>query len=277
MKTRKPVVSGQFYPDEKEKLNSLLDEIYQKEKGNIDYSLAEKEITGAVVPHAGYMFSAYQAIHAIEIVKNHNREFDTFIILNPSHTGLGNEIAVDDNDMWETPLGKVKTDKDFINELSIPVSGIEESREHSGEVVLPLLQYFISYDFQIVPITITHQTFKNAYKVAEEIAKANKKIGKNIFIIASSDFSHFVHPKTGAKLDQMVIDKILSLDTKEVENTIKDNQISVCGYGPIMALMEYAGKITSTPKVSILKKGSSGDVIPSSEVVDYVSMIFYKE
>ena len=277
MKTRKAIVAGQFYPDDKEGLASLLDEVYQKEKNRIDYSLAEKEIIGGVAPHAGYMFSAYQAVHLFGIIKNASTAFDTFIILNPSHTGMGNEVAIDENDYWETPFGKVEVDKDFADEISLPVSGVEEAREHSGEVMVPMLQHFINYNFQILPITLTHQTYENAKKVAQQIKDANEKLNKNIFIIASSDFSHFVHPKTGAEQDQLVIDKILSLESREMEQIIKKNRISVCGYGPIMALMEYSKLQYNLPKVEILKKGSSGDVIPSNEVVDYVSMIFYND
>jgi AmmeMemoRadiSam system protein B len=221
------------------------------------------------------MFSAYQAVHFFENIRQHPKQFETVFIVNPSHTGMGNAIAIDDNDSWRSPLGETAIDKDFVEEMNLPVSESEQKREHSGEVMLPMLQHFLDYDFKILPITITHQTFENASQVALEIFEANKKLNKNIVIIASSDFSHFVHPETGKKLDQLVIDKILTWETQEVENIIQANRISVCGYGPIMALMEYSKLKSDAANIDILKKGSSGDVIPSNEVVDYVSMIFY--
>lgn len=277
MKIRKPVVSGQFYPGEKAELSSLIEEIYSKEKENINFDLAQYNLIGGIVPHAGYMFSAYQAVHFFAIAKLAESEFETIVIINPSHSGIGHEIAIDGNDYWSTPLGKTEIDKELANEINLPQSEIEQEREHSGEVMLPLLQHFLNYEFKILPITIMHQKFENAQIVANEIKNAREKTNKKILVIASSDFSHFVHPNTGAKLDQKVIDEILKLNTQGVEDVIRRHRISVCGYGPIMALMEYSKLIADKPKISILKKGNSGDVMPSNEVVDYVSMLFYNQ
>ena len=275
MKTRKPSVAGQFYPGNKKELDKLLDDIIEKEKGQIKRELAQKNIIGGIAPHAGYVFSAYQAVHVFQIMKEHSTQFDTIFIINPNHSGMGNEVAYDGNDYWETPYGNVELDKDFAEAMNLPVSEIEQSREHSGEVMVPLLQRFLDYNFKIAPITMTMQTHSNACELANEIFNANKKLGKNIFIIASSDFSHFVTPKTGEKQDQLVIDKIKDIQSEEVEKIIRKNSISVCGYGPIMALMEYSKLVAENPKNEVLKKGCSGDVIPSNEVVDYVSFLFY--
>lgn len=277
MNIRKATVAGQFYPNSSRELNELLEMVYSKEKDHIDVNLAKKKIIGGISPHAGYMFSAYQAVHLFEIVKKHSTQFDTFFIINPNHTGLGNEMAFDANDYWDTPYGQVEVDKDFADKLKIPVSEVEEKREHSGEVMVPMLKYFLNYDFKIAPVTITLQNYRNASKLATNIFEANQNLNKNIFIIASSDFSHFVTPKTGEEKDQYVLDKIQNFDAEGVERVISDKDISVCGYGPIMTVMEYTQLVAENPKNTILRKGSSGDIIPSNEVVDYVSMLFYDE
>jgi AmmeMemoRadiSam system protein B len=44
-----------------------------------------------------------------------------------------------------------------------------------------------------------------------------------------------------------------------------------------MTLMEYAKLATKQPKAEILKIGHSGEVMPSNEVVDYVSILFYED
>lgn len=277
MNIRKPTVAGQFYPDSDNELNELLDKVYSKEKDNIEVDLAKKKLIGGIAPHAGYMFSAYQAVHLFEIVRKHSTQFDTFFIINPNHTGMGNEMAFDSNEYWETPYGEVEVDKNFADKLEIPVSDLEQKREHSGEVMVPMLKYFLDYDFTIAPVTITHQNYLNASKLANHILEANQELKKNIFIIASSDFSHFVSPKKGEEKDQYVLDKIMDFDGKGIEQVISDKQISVCGYGPIMTIVEYAQLVSNNPKTKILRKGNSGDIIPSNEVVDYVSMLFYEE
>lgn len=277
MKTRQAAVAGKFYPGTKEKITQQLNDILQKEKPFIDLSLSKKQIIGAVVPHAGYMYSAYQALHFFEILKHSHQQFDTFFIINPNHTGYGAEISLDDNDFWDSPFGKVEIDKDFYDFLDFSESADAHKFEHSGEVMLPMLQHTLNYPFKIVPVTLSNQNPKNARFIAQNIIKANNILKKKICIIASSDFSHFVDPEEGKELDKFVIDEILKLNPEGVFRRVQEKNISVCGYGPIMTLLEYASLITQEPQVQILKIGHSGEVIPSNEVVDYVSMLFYEK
>lgn len=276
-KTRQPAVAGRFYPDNIKEIEKQLNEITNSELAHMDKTLSNVKITGAVVPHAGYMFSAYQAVHFFEILKNSTQKFDTFIIINPNHTGYGKEISLDENDFWQSPLGIVEIDKSFGQELGFDFSKEAHQYEHSGEVMIPMLQHFINTPFKILPITISKQTYQNSRLVAESIFKANQKLKKNICIIASSDFSHFLSPEKGQQLDQYVINEILAFNSKKVEEEVKNKNISVCGYGPIMALIEYAKLVSELPKNKILKKGHSGEVIPSNEVVDYISILFYED
>ena len=277
MKTRQAAVAGRFYPRTKDEIAIQLSQILKKEEPHIDHALSNKRIIGAVVPHAGYMFSAYQAIHFFEILKHSQQQFDTFFIINPNHTGYGAEISLDENDYWETPYGKVEIDNDYYDFLDFSESANAHKFEHSGEVMLPLLQFSLNYPFKIVPITLSKQNPVNAQFIALNIIKANNILNKNICIIASSDFSHFVDPSEGKQLDNYVIEEILKLNSEGVYQQVKDKNISVCGYGPIMTLIEYAKILTEKPQVKILKIGHSGEVIPSSEVVDYVSILFYQE
>jgi len=274
MKIRKPAVAGRFYPASKESIIEQIETIQTKELPSININLKENVIIGGVVPHAGYMFSAFQAVHFFEIVKQSKNKFDTVVIVNPNHTGMGHEMAFDSNDVWETPLGKVDLDVEFGKKMGIAISEIEQKREHSCEVMIPFLQYFLDYDFKIAPITLSHQTYKNAKLLAGKIHKTAQKLKRKILIIASSDFSHFLAPEKGKKMDEYVLKNILLLDSVEIEKEVISKNISVCGYGPIMTLIEYAKIVSEKPSVDLLKKGHSGEIIPSSEVVDYISILF---
>lgn len=273
MKIRKSAVAGRFYPASKVDLIAQLDSITKKELPNINLELLKNQIIGGVVPHAGYMFSAYQAVHFFEIVKQSKQKFDTIVIVNPNHTGLGHEIAFDSNDLWETPLGQVSLDAEFGKSLGIDISDIEQKNEHSGEVMLPFLQYFFDFDYKIVPITLSNQTFKNAKFLAEKLWKSSTLLKRKILLIASSDFSHFLSPEAGREKDAFVLEHIITLDSQAIEKVVRKKNISVCGFGPIMTLIEYAKLVGSNPKAEILKIGHSGEIIPSHEVVDYVSIL----
>jgi AmmeMemoRadiSam system protein B len=276
MKIRTAAVAGSFYPGTKKEIDNLLDRIFSHEKQNIQTGLSTRDLIGAVVPHAGYVFSAYEAVHVFEILSKSPVKYDTFFIINPNHTGYGKEIEVDSNENWQTPLGSVEIDMDFVDNLDLPVSNTAQASEHSAEVMLPFLQKWLSYPFKIVPICILRQNPLTSKEIAEKIFKANQLLKKKIFIIASSDFSHYVDPQKGKEKDTLVLNEIEKLDSGHLYDAVIRNRISVCGYGPIMTLIEYARLVSQKPETTILARGNSGKTMPSSSVVDYVSVLFYQ-
>lgn len=277
MRVRKAAVAGKFYPSQGKELVEMLENILEKEKQNIKIELAQHKIIGGVVPHAGYMFSAYQAVHFFEILKQNASPIETVIILNPNHNGFGPEIATDINDYWSTPLGNVPLDKEFIKYLNIPSAEIAHRFEHSAEVMLPLLQYFLPFPIKIVPISLARQTFISSVKLADSIVKANETLYKRIVIIASTDFSHYLSPEIGKQLDNLVVEEIVKMNTQAIEQKVKQHSISMCGYGPVMTLIEYTKRVSAHPQIEILKRGHSGEIIQSKEVVNYISALVYEK
>jgi AmmeMemoRadiSam system protein B len=119
-----------------------------------------------------------------------------------------------------------------------------------------------------------HQTPESAKALAEKIRDTINKTGRKLLIIASSDFSHYVSPIKGATLDDKAITHISNLDTQAFYQTVMKYNISICGFGPIMTLMEYANNDSKTQTVEILARGHSGRTNFDDEVVHYVSMLF---
>ena len=201
--------------------------------------------------------------------------FDTFIILHPIHRGVAPEYAIDASDKWSTPLGEVELDHEFIERSGIHVSTEQQKWEHSAEVILPFMQYFIKNPFRIVPVGISHQTPTVANEISVCLKNAIQYTGRKVCLLASSDFSHYVTPEYGRCMDQKVIDRILEKDSEGIYNVIKKNDITVCGYGAIMSLLETLKLLYKDMKISVLTRGNSGDVHASESVVDYVSILFH--
>lgn len=275
MKIRKATHIGKFYPAHKKDLIKMYESILLLEKMKINYALAKSDLIGAIVPHAGFMYSGYQAIHFFEILKTHPKKFDSIIIINPNHTGYGDPISLDECFEWEGVFRNTVLDHEFMNKMDFPKSEMAHKFEHSAEVMLPFLQYVLDYDFKILPITMSVQNVGNAKRIADAIFNVNQQLKKEILIIASSDFSHFLSPDKGRELDDHVLREIYALNSEGVEDEVKTKNISVCGYGPIMALIEFAKLTTTDPQLSLLKRGHSGEVHPANEVVNYVSMMFH--
>ena len=270
MKIREPAVSGRFYPSDKEELTRVLQNLYDR-RPEVSPESRGKKLIGGIVPHAGYIYSARHAVPFFDILSLQKPAPETVFIFCPNHYGYGPALALDDNQKWESPMGEVEIDHDFYPHLKLDVAPEAHQVEHAAEVMLPLLQFFMNEPFSIVPISMRDQTPQTAHQLAKKIQMANEKLNKRIAFIASSDFSHYVSPEEGKLLDDKVLEKILQLDSEGVFTTVCQDDISVCGYGPIMTLIELAQLNLSKPEVHILSRGHSGEVFPSSEVVHYIS------
>lgn len=273
---RESSVSGSFYPDSKKSIYSLLDNIRAKINYSIPVDFNPVEIYGAIVPHAGFMYSAWQTIPVFETISFLSLDFDSIVILHPLHRGGYFHYATDENDFWMTPVGKLGIDREFIKAMGINISNEMLASEHSAEVLLPYLQYFGWNEKKIIPIGIAHQSYNTALEISKKIIKAQNRTGRKIFILASSDFSHFLSPERGYIQDQKVLDCIKERNAKAVFQAIIKEKISVCGYGPIMTLMEIILAKDKEYKMEVLSRGHSGQVEPAETVVDYISMLLYK-
>ena len=275
--TRKAAFAGSFYPGTEEEIRHLIAQVYETEKPRINFELANHQLIGGIVPHAGYIYSAWQAVHFYAILQKSNQSFDTFIIVNPNHSGSQSGMFnSSDAHWWETPLGRIETDHSFLKALGIQPNEAAHAQEHSGEVQLPMLQYFYDKPFKIVMITMNRQTVESATLLSEKIFQAQKETASKVLVIASSDFSHYESPERGSAKDQYVIDQILNMNVQGISEAVRKHDVSACGYGPIMTLIAYSRLETFHPHVSVLKRGHSGEVHPSATVVDYVSFLCYE-
>jgi len=267
---RYPAVAGQFYEGSENALRRQIEgcflhtlgpgEIPKLQKG-------ERKIKGAVVPHAGYMFSGPVAAHVCAALAKDGFP-ETFIIIGPKHTGFGSPVAITTEE-FNTPLGNVPIDMDLAEKLQTGVidNDISAHRgEHSIEVQLPFLQY-LKPDIKFVPLCIGHQTYKMAKEVGEIISKAIE--GKDVVVLASTDFSHYVPRGVAEKKDMKAIEAIVNLDAKELYKTVEKYNISMCGYGPVMAMLEGV----KGSEAKLLKYSTSGDVMEMRDVVGYGAVI----
>lgn len=261
---RKAIVAGQFYPEDKTELRSQI-------KGFLKIKIDEN-IKGAVVPHAGYVFSGKCAGKAYSSLPS----AETYVILGVNHQGLGQDIAVSLED-FETPLGAVKNDselgKEILKILNIQEDSGAHRHEHSIEVQLPFLQV-TQHDFKIVPVILKNYDFKVCKNLAETIFKANKKLKGKIIALASSDFTHS-GPGYGffgnMNVDKKAISEILKFDAEKFMNIAE--QTTICGSGAIAVTIELS-KLLGAKKARMLDYYNSAEIMPSENRVGYASIVF---
>ncbi len=268
---RKPAVAGQFYPGTETSLREKIEECFHHELGPGGMPSKEgnsRDIKGLVCPHAGYTYSGPVAAHSYRTLVEDGIP-ESVIFLGPSHQGMGTAIAAAGED-YETPFGVVETNEKIVESLEgdlIKKDNMAHSQEHSIEVQMPFLQYF-SDSFKAVPICFNKQDLKTAKKVGKRLREVTED--EDAIIIASTDFSHYVLKENAEKKDKMAIKKILENDPEGLFETVREKNISMCGYGPVVSMMIGSGGTEG----ELLKYATSGDVTPAREVVGYGAIAF---
>lgn len=276
MLKREAAVEGRFYPSSQYSIFAQIAEIEREARYEPDMS-GIKQVLGGVLPHAGHIYSGHQTVPFFKLLNFLNIRPDTFVIVHPNHKGVGAPIALDASDTWVNTIGEVPCNSELARAMELPFDSLAHQDEHSAEVIIPFLQYYLSnHSFSMLAISMKDQSYRSAKLLADRLLQAEQRSNQKIMVLSSCDFSHFVHPLEGMEKDQLVMDEILLRNSPGIERIVKENSLSICGYGPIMALMEYAKAKDPLYKTRILARGHSGDVHYSKEVVDYISMLMYQ-
>lgn len=279
---RKPAVAGYFYEGSR-------DELLERIRWSINHELGPRrevgerkhgELLSLVVPHAGYVYSGPVAAHAYVELRTYGRS-DSLVIIGPNHYGFGAPIAIYDRGEWETPLGVSPVDSDLAQAIirlcrrEVEPDLHAFGREHSVEVQLPFIQYFLG-DVPIVPITMWRQTLSSSRALGIAISKAAEELGKRVVVISSSDLNHYEPHEITVEKDMRVIGKVLELDEEGLLEEVNKFNVSVCGPGPIVASIVFS-KSRGCNAVELLKHATSGDTSGyTAETVGYAAIAFYR-
>ena len=266
---REPAVAGRFYPGKPEVLARQADQYLAAA------APAEKigDARGCVVPHAGYMYSG----HVAGAVFGRLPPRAAYIILCPNHTGRGAPLAVMSSGEWRTPLGFVPVDSALAASLrhSCPLlmeDAEAHADEHSLEVELPFLQRSVG-TFTFVPIAVGVSRLAALESLGRGIAQTLKNWQTPVLIVASSDMNHYEPDDVTRLKDRKAIDRILALDPTGLYQVIAQEDISMCGYGPVIAMLTAAMTLGAT-QAELVRYATSADTSGDrSAVVGYAGIV----
>ena len=226
------------------------------------------------MPHAGYMYSGQVAAHAYAALASLGRP-DLAIILGPNHHSLTPPLALSPARAWRTPLGELTVDMDMVRSVESRVPGAVPSEmahrsEHSIEVQLPFLQHLYGDDVRVVPITVGDQSAGTCLPLGRVLGEMLKDAAA--VVLASSDFSHYMPARAAESMDRHALDAILALDPGRLDEEVRLRRLSMCGWGPIMAMLECMKRLGTT-HARLLKYATSGDVSGDyGQVVAYAAV-----
>jgi MEMO1 family protein len=256
---RRPAVADRFYPGRPE---ILLREI------NSYVAPQEEKLAalGCIVPHAGYVYSGHVAGAVYSRLQLPKR----FIILCPNHTGMGAPLSIMSEGVWFTPLGEARIDTPLASDLKqlLPLLSEDQEahqREHAIEVQLPFLQALVK-DFSFVPIAVGTSRFEALDALGRAIATAVQNAHEDVLVIASSDMNHYESDEVTRIKDRRAIDPILALDPRGLWEVVTTQNISMCGFGPAVAMLT-ASRMLGATKAALIKYATSGDVSGDRDAV----------
>lgn len=269
-------LSGSWYPADAKILSEQINGFF--EKADVEPA---NNVIAFILPHAGYQYSGRTAVLGL---KTAAKQYKRVIVIGPSHRVPMEEVlSVPRATHYETPLGQVPLDVEFINKLlehpvfqNIPQA---DEYEHSTQIEVLLLQC-AQKDFKLVPIVAGSCSEETIMQVA---AILKSLIDDDTLVIASSDFTHYGPnygyipfreniPEQLRQLDIGAFEYISKLDGKGFLEYERKTGATICGSVPIAILLSMLDKTT---EVKLIKYSTSGELTGDfSNSVSYFSIAF---
>ena len=254
---RRSVIAGRWYPGTRQSLTHMIDDYLS----HVEQPLVPGELIGLISPHAGYAYSGQTAAYAYHQLEG--QQVDTVVLIGPSHRAWVGDYAVNTEDAFETPLGLVPLDREFIADLDalVGLQAVYNDAEHSLEIQLPFLQRQLG-DLSLVPIMMSSDDPAVARRLAAalvEVISQRAGRGERVLLAASSDLHHIENYAEVARRDQAVIDALTAYDLETLTALFMDPRCSVCGRIPILSVL-HASKALGAGAARVLYHTNSGDV-----------------
>jgi len=263
---RPAAVAGRFYPADAAALLSQIDDC-------VTAAPEKVRARACMAPHAGYIYSGRVAGAVYGALELPSR----FVLLGPRHYPHGERLAILSEGAWRTPLGDARVDSALASELKeafppLREDAVAHASEHSLEVQLPFLQRLVA-DFTFVPIVLGTDRFDAFEMLGLAVAKVVRNQKDAVLIVASSDMNHRESDAITRVKDRKAIDAILALDARGLYDTVRRENITMCGYGPAVAMITATRELGSM-SAELLQYATSADVNNDrDDVVGYAGIV----
>jgi MEMO1 family protein len=200
------------------------------------------------------------------------------VILGVRHFPRGEQAAILSSGAWRTPLGDAPIDEALAGTLRakcplLREDGVAHAEEHSLEVQLPFLQ-MLAPGFTFVPVALGTIRFEDLVSVGEAIARLLAAAEEEVLLLTTSDLNHYEDDATTRMKDWKAIEQLLALDARGLYDTCRNEQISMCGLGPAVAMIT-ALRGLGAERGELVRYSTSAEVSgDTAAVVGYAGMIF---
>jgi MEMO1 family protein len=264
---RSPAVAGRFYPSDP---RALAAEIDRYTSGNSERVAAR----ACLVPHAGYMYSGHVAGAVYGALNIPPR----CVLIGPRHFPYGAPMSISTEGSWATPFGEAPIDSALAAEIAracprLREDAVSHETEHSLEVQIPFLQR-LAPDFRFVPIVVVSDRYGPLEELGHGLAKVLAAQREPVLLTISSDLNHYESDGVTRRKDRKAIDRILEVDPSGLYDTVRNEEISMCGYAAAVIALVALNDL-GAEEARLVRYATSGDVSGDrDEVVGYAGIIF---
>lgn len=202
---RPAAVSGLFYPDSALELSSMVRRFLDEGEGS---ALGGDE-RALIAPHAGYVYSGSIAGSSFRQLMPAGPPVERVVLLGPSHRVYFQGVALPTAEAFETPLGKVRVDRELSERIvdlpTVVVDDRPHAEEHSLEVELPFLQEILG-EFELLPLVVGAARAQAVADVLDRVWTDPATL-----VVISSDLSHFLEYDDAARVDAETARRVLDL------------------------------------------------------------------
>ena len=264
-------VAGTFYPAEPDRLAKLVETLLVgAAKVPRPDALDPSAVVGALVPHAGLVFSG--AVAALSWRLAGEIAPATVVLAGTDHQAWAAGVGVWTGGPWRTPLGEVGVDRELarrIAGLGPPFEADDDAHltEHSIEVQLPLLARACP-GARIVPLAVSPrlETHAQAGALLGRMLAELRAAGERILIVASSDFAHYPPARVCEEVDDRLLGPLLALDEAalgKLDRALDAMNLpglvcGMCGIDPARFVLSAVAEMGATRGL-LLGKATSAD------------------
>ena len=253
--------AGRSYPQEPGELRMFLNSFFTQDK---EPPFQGREAAALIAPHIDLNVGRKAYARAYQVIREARPK--RVLLLGTGHSLYNSLFSLTEKD-FETPLGTLRTDKDWVRTLRLAGKGIVASddiahrSEHSLEFQLLFLQYLFGSDFSFIPILCGPvQPYLQNVSRPRDIPGLEKFLGAlesylkeqdSTLVVVGIDLSH-VGPKFGhgqrasflkmeAKShDMALLEAVCEGDVEEFWKETKriNNRYNVCGLSCLATLLE---------------------------------------
>lgn len=279
MKVMKRKLPAGWYPTNESNCIKAIKDFLARENDRRKFSAN----VGCIVPHAGWAFSGKLACRTIAVLSSLKPDI---VVVIGGHLGPGVRPTVYIADEWETPLGNIPMDQEFINAIQNKIVMMEESEfeiDNTVEVQLPFVKYFFPTSKMV---GFRSPMSSDAIELGEEIVALAKEQQKQIILIGSIDLTHYgpnynFTPKGIGKEavkwvkevnDKEFIEYTLGCKPRELlQHAIKNR--SSCSPGPAATVVGAALHL-GIQKGQLYDYYTSYDIRSDANLVGYAGIVF---